>query len=63
MTEHINVVQAMNRFGLTRAQILDGIETGAIKAWPVSKPGAKRIHWRMTAEEVKDYRDTLRGAA
>lgn len=62
-TEPITVSAAVARFRLTRQQIKEGIEAGAIEAWSVSKPGSERTHWRMTPDSVRAYRDILRTRA
>ena len=63
MSDHITAAAAITQYGLTRQQIKDGIESGVIEAWSVSKPGGQRSHLRMTPESVQAYRDILRTRA
>ena len=63
MPDHITTAAAITQYGLTRQQIRDGIEAGAIEAWSVSKPGSERTHWRMTPDSVRAYRDIIRTRA
>lgn len=55
----ITVQDAIFRHGLTRDQVLTGIETGQLPARDNSKPGSERRHWRMDEADVIAYADLL----